>query len=110
MNIYENLSNNHSSWSVLLVVYNLSQGLCMKRRYMILSMMIFDPQQLGNDIDVYLNLYYYIIDRYIMVLQFSTHSGGPRKRQGGAVAPPTFFIYFLFILYEFLFFYFLNYV
>jgi len=100
MNIYENLSNNHSSWSVLLVVYNLSQGLCMKRRYMILSMMIFDPQQLGNDIDVYLNLYYYIIDRYIMVLQFSTHSGGPRKGRGGGgggggAPPPVFFFFFV---------------
>jgi len=41
MNLFGNMSTNHSSWPVLLVIYNLPPGLCMKRKYMILSMMIF---------------------------------------------------------------------
>jgi len=55
MNPYENLSTNHSSWPVLLVIYNLPPSLCMKRKYMMLSMMVFGPRQLGNDIEVYLS-------------------------------------------------------
>jgi len=54
MNPYANLSSKHSSWSVLLIIYNLSYWLCMKRKYMMLSMMISGPRQLGNDINVYL--------------------------------------------------------
>ena len=52
MNPYGNLSTNHSSWPVLLVIYNLPPWLCMKRKYMMLSMMISGPKQPGNDIDV----------------------------------------------------------
>ncbi|XP_068497787.1 uncharacterized protein [Phaseolus vulgaris] len=55
MNPFGNLSSNHSSWPVLLVIYNLPPALCMKRKYMMLSMMISGPKQPGNDIDVYLN-------------------------------------------------------
>jgi len=55
MNPYGNLSSNHSSWPVLLVIYNLSPSICMKRKYMMLSMMISGPKQPGNDIDVYLS-------------------------------------------------------
>ena len=54
MNPYGSLSTQHSSWPVLLVIYNLPL-LCMKRKYMMLSMMISGPRQPGNDIDVYLN-------------------------------------------------------
>ena len=55
MNPYGSLSTQHSSWSVLLVIYNLPPWLCMKRKYMMLSMMILGPRQPGNDIDVYLS-------------------------------------------------------
>ncbi|XP_068503686.1 uncharacterized protein [Phaseolus vulgaris] len=55
MNPFGNLSSNHSSWPVLLVIYNLPPALCMNRKYMMLSMMISGPKQPGNDIDVYLN-------------------------------------------------------
>ena len=55
MNPFGNMSTNHSSWPVLLVIYNLPPGLCMKRKYMMLSMMISGPKQPGNDIDVYLS-------------------------------------------------------
>lgn len=54
MNPFGNLSTNHSSWPVLLVIYNLPPWLCMKRKYMMLSMLISGPKQPGNDIDVYL--------------------------------------------------------
>jgi ssDNA-binding Zn-finger/Zn-ribbon topoisomerase 1 len=55
MNPFGNQSTNHSSWPVLLMIYNLSPWLCMKRKYMMLSMMISGPHQPGNDIDVYLS-------------------------------------------------------
>jgi len=46
MNPFGNLSTNHSCWPVILFIYNLSPGLCMKRKYMMLSMMIFGPKSL----------------------------------------------------------------
>ena len=55
MNPYGNLSSIHSSWPVLLVIYNLPPWLCMKRKYVMLSMMISGPKQPGNDIDVCLS-------------------------------------------------------
>ncbi|KAL3639233.1 hypothetical protein CASFOL_017140 [Castilleja foliolosa] len=51
MNPYGNLSSQHSAWPVLLVIYNLSPLMCMKRKYIMLSMMISGPKQPGNDID-----------------------------------------------------------
>nr|XP_004488447.1 uncharacterized protein LOC101493360 [Cicer arietinum] len=54
MNPYGNLSSNHSSWPVLLIIYNLPPSICMKHKYIMLSMMISGPRQPGNDIDVYL--------------------------------------------------------
>nr|XP_012567265.1 uncharacterized protein LOC101500949 [Cicer arietinum] len=54
-NPYGNLSSNHSSWPVLLIIYNLPPSICMKRKYIMLSMMISGPRQPGNDIDVYLS-------------------------------------------------------
>nr|KYP42000.1 hypothetical protein KK1_036616 [Cajanus cajan] len=55
MNLFGNLSTNHSSWPVLLSIYNLPPWLYMKRKYVILCMLIADPRQPGNDIDVYLS-------------------------------------------------------
>ncbi|XP_052724058.1 uncharacterized protein LOC128193906 [Vigna angularis] len=54
MNPYGNLSSKHSSWPVMLVIYNLPPWLCMKRKYVMLSLMISGPRQPRNDIDVYL--------------------------------------------------------
>ncbi|XP_027922654.1 uncharacterized protein LOC114180542 [Vigna unguiculata] len=54
MNPYGNLSSKHSSWLVLLLIYNLPPWLCMKRKYVMLSLMISGPRQPGNDIDIYL--------------------------------------------------------
>ena len=54
MNPYGNLSSKHKSWPVLLVIYNLPPWLCMKCKYVMLSLMISGPRQPGNDIDIYL--------------------------------------------------------
>ena len=54
MNPFGNLSSQHSTWPVLLVIYNLPPWLCMKRKYIMLSLLISGPKQPGNDIDVYL--------------------------------------------------------
>ena len=54
MNPFGNLSTNHNSWPVLLMIYNLSPWLCIKRKYIMLCMMIASPRHTGNDIDVYL--------------------------------------------------------
>jgi hypothetical protein len=49
---FESISN--TIWPVILVIYNLPPWLCMKRKFMMLSMLISGPYQPGNDIDVYL--------------------------------------------------------
>jgi Transposase family tnp2 len=54
MNPYGNMSSRHSTWPVLLCIYNLSPWLCMKRRYIMMPLMISGPKQPGNDIDVFL--------------------------------------------------------
>ncbi|XP_025983906.1 uncharacterized protein [Glycine max] len=54
MNPFGNLSCNHSSWLVLLIIYNFPPWLCIKQKYIMMSMMITGPRQPGNDIDVYL--------------------------------------------------------
>jgi len=47
-------SNSHSTWPVVMIIYNLPPWLCMKRKFMMLSMLIPGLKQIGNDIDVYL--------------------------------------------------------
>ncbi|XP_019184174.1 PREDICTED: uncharacterized protein LOC109179059 [Ipomoea nil] len=54
MNPHGNMSSRHSTWPILLVVYNLPPWLCMKRKHIMLSLLISWPKQPGNDIDVYL--------------------------------------------------------
>ncbi len=47
-------SSSHSTWPVILVIYNLPPWLCKKRKYMMLSMLISGPKQPGNDIGIFL--------------------------------------------------------
>ncbi|CAM8944243.1 unnamed protein product [Rhodiola kirilowii] len=54
VNPHGNLSTQHSTWPMILVIYNLPPRLTMKRKYMMLSLMISGPRQPENDIDVYL--------------------------------------------------------
>ncbi|XP_076912650.1 uncharacterized protein LOC143571021 [Bidens hawaiensis] len=48
------MSGRHSTWPVLLCIYNLPPWLCMKRKYIMMSLLIQGPRQPGNNIDVYL--------------------------------------------------------
>ncbi|KAL5578036.1 hypothetical protein UlMin_019735 [Ulmus minor] len=54
MNPHGLQSSSHSTWPVLLVNYNLPPHLCMKQKFVMLTMLISGPRQPGNDIDVYL--------------------------------------------------------
>ena len=54
MNPFGDLSSSHSTWPVILTVYNLPPYLCLKRRYLLLTMLISGPKQPGIDIDVFL--------------------------------------------------------
>jgi hypothetical protein len=44
----------HSTWPVILTMYNLPTWLCHKRKYLMLSILIQGPKQAGFDIDVFL--------------------------------------------------------
>jgi hypothetical protein len=44
----------HSTWPIILVMYNLSIWLCHKTKYLILSILIQGLKQAGIDIDVFL--------------------------------------------------------
>jgi hypothetical protein len=54
MNPFSDLSSSHSTWPVILTIYNLPPWLCHKRRYLLLTYVICRPKQPGNDIDVFL--------------------------------------------------------
>jgi hypothetical protein len=54
MNLFGDLSSSHSTWPVILTIYNLPPSICQKRRYLLLTMLIFRPRQPDNDIDVLL--------------------------------------------------------
>ncbi|XP_059671020.1 uncharacterized protein LOC132316559 [Cornus florida] len=53
-NSFKTMNVAHSTWPVLILVYNLPSWMCMKQPYFILSTLIPDPKGPGNDIDVYL--------------------------------------------------------
>ena len=56
MNPHGNISSTHSTWPVVLTIYNISPWLCMKHKFIILSLLISGPRQLKNNIDIYLAL------------------------------------------------------
>jgi hypothetical protein len=43
-----------STWPVILTMYNFPTWLCHKRKYLMLSILIQGPKQVGTDIDVFL--------------------------------------------------------
>ncbi|WMV13399.1 hypothetical protein MTR67_006784 [Solanum verrucosum] len=53
-NPFWTMSISHSTWPVMLMVYNLPPWMCMKFEYCILSLLIPGPRSPGNDIDIYL--------------------------------------------------------
>lgn len=54
INPHSSLSSQYSCWPVVMVNYNLPPWLCMKKKFMMLTLLISGPQQPGNDIDVFL--------------------------------------------------------
>ncbi|KAI3469973.1 hypothetical protein Pfo_026636 [Paulownia fortunei] len=54
-NLFRNISNAYSMWSVLLVLYNLPPWKMMKPSYMIMSFLIPGPKTLEKEIGVYLH-------------------------------------------------------
>jgi hypothetical protein len=54
INPHSSMSSRYSCWAVILVTYNLPPWLCMKRKFMMLTLLISGPKQPGNDIDIYL--------------------------------------------------------
>ena len=56
LNPFVNQSSTHSTWPVFVWTYNLPSWLCMKKKYIHLSMLIQGPKQPGNDINLYLRL------------------------------------------------------
>ncbi|KAI9192769.1 hypothetical protein LWI28_027600 [Acer negundo] len=53
-NPFGTMSIFHSTWPVVLMIYNLPTWICMKQLDFIMSLLISGPSALGNDIDVYL--------------------------------------------------------
>jgi hypothetical protein len=54
MNPFGETGNSYSTCTVTLCIYNLPSQLCMKRKFIMMSLLISGPVQVGNDIDVYL--------------------------------------------------------
>ena len=54
INPHSLLSSRHSCWPIIMIIYNLPPWLCMKRKFMLFSLLISGLRQPGNDIDVYL--------------------------------------------------------
>ncbi|KAI3763957.1 hypothetical protein L2E82_13955 [Cichorium intybus] len=53
-NPYGNMSSIHSTWPVILTIYNLPPWLCMKETSFMLSLLIPGPKSPGKDMDVFL--------------------------------------------------------
>ncbi|KAI9196721.1 hypothetical protein LWI28_026426 [Acer negundo] len=53
-NPFGTISISHSTWPVVLMIYNLPPWMCMKQLNFIMSLLILRPSAPGNDIDVYL--------------------------------------------------------
>ena len=53
-NQFRTMSVDHSTWSVVLVNYNLPPYLFLKPEYLMLSLLIPGPEGPGNNIDIYL--------------------------------------------------------
>jgi hypothetical protein len=56
LNPFGSQSSTHSTWPVFVWIYNLPPWLCMKRKYIHMSILIQGPKCLGNDLNLYLQL------------------------------------------------------
>lgn len=55
-NLFSNMSNSYKMWSVILILYNLPLWKCMKKLYLIMSLLISWPQLPSRKIDMFLRL------------------------------------------------------
>jgi hypothetical protein len=55
MNLFGERTSTHSTWPVILTMYNLPFWMCQKRKYLFLSILIQDPKHPGIDIDIFLD-------------------------------------------------------
>ena len=53
-NPFGNMSFSYSMWHVVLTTYNLPPWVCMKAKYIMLSLLILGPQSPGKDMNVFL--------------------------------------------------------
>jgi hypothetical protein len=54
MNPFNERMTDHSTWPVILTMYNIPTWLCQKRKYLFLTVLVSGPKQPGIDIDVFL--------------------------------------------------------
>jgi hypothetical protein len=54
MNPFNERTKDHSTWPVILTMYNIPTWLCQKRKYLLLTILISGPKQADIDIDVFL--------------------------------------------------------
>jgi len=54
MNSFNERTNDHSTWPVILTMYNIPTWLCQKRMYLLLTILILGLKQVRIDIDVFL--------------------------------------------------------
>jgi hypothetical protein len=54
MDSFGEMKNPHSTWPVIMCIYNLSPWLFHQRKYLLLTTLISGPKQAGIDIDVFL--------------------------------------------------------
>jgi hypothetical protein len=67
-NLFRSFTTPYSCWSVILTVYNLPPGMCMRLEFMFLSTVIPSPNSLGQNID-------FIFDRWLMRWNSCGHLG-----------------------------------
>ena len=54
VNLHSTLNTTYSCWPVMLVIYNLPSWMCMKRKFIMLSLLIYGLKQPANNLNVYL--------------------------------------------------------
>ena len=54
MNPFDERMSDHNTWPVILTMYNIQTWLCQKRKYLLLTILIYNPKQSGIDIDMFL--------------------------------------------------------
>jgi hypothetical protein len=64
MNHFGEWASGHNTWPVTLCMFNLPSGLCLKRKYIMMPMLIQGPKQPRNNIDKYLRI---LVDELLLL-------------------------------------------